>query len=345
MNRLSQVPAKDPFYIQWHITNFCNLRCKHCYQDDFSKRKDLDRTGLIAVSDNILAALKSWDRTACVHLTGGEPLLKPELFDLLDYLNRQPAIEELGIITNGLPLHKEMVRRLSAFPRLKKIKVSLDGSDAQTRESIRPRWTFEKVIHALSLLKGAQRFEIILMFTAMKRNYRNLPSLLTLCQDLRIDGFILERFVPWGKGKKIEEEVLNKDQWKEVVKTLLDFISPDAEESPFFPYQAFQVQFDGEEPELLGAPCVVGMDGLCIMPEGEVFPCRRFPVSIGNLLSKPLKEIWDESKILKELRNKENLKGKCRDCDIEECRGCRSLALSLTGDYLEEDPHCPYVNP
>ena len=181
------------------------------------------------------------------------------------------------------------------------------------------------------------------MFTAMKRNYRSLSSLLALCQDLGIDAFILERFVPWGRGKEIEEEVLSKGQWKEVVKILLDFISADTEESPFLPYQAFQIQFGGQEPELLGAPCVVGIDGLCIMPEGEVFPCRRFPVSIGNLLVRPLEEIWDRSEILEKLRKKENLKGKCKDCGIEDCRGCRSLALSVTGDYLEEDPHCYYT--
>jgi radical SAM protein with 4Fe4S-binding SPASM domain len=334
---------KDPFYIQWHITNSCNLRCRHCYQDDFSKESDLDRSGLKTVSDNVLSALKAWDRTACIHLTGGEPLLKPELFFLLDYLDPQPAVEELGIITNGLPINPELVRRLSAYSKLKKIKVSLDGADAQTHESIRPRWTFEKVIHALSLLKEAEQFEIILMFTVMKRNYKNLPSLLTLCQDLRVDGFILERFVPWGQGREIEDEVLNKDQWKEVVNILLDFISPEAEETPFLPFQAFQVQFDGKEPELLGAPCVVGSDGLCIMPGGEVFPCRRFPVSLGNLQVQRLEEIWDESEILKKVRKKENLKGRCGDCGIEECRGCRSLALSITGDYLAEDPHCSYT--
>ncbi len=333
----------DPFYIQWHITNSCNLRCTHCYQDDFSRESDLDGPGLKALSDNFLAALKAWDRTACIHLTGGEPLLRPELFFLLDYLDQQPAVEEVGIITNGLPVSPELIRRLSGFSRLKKIKVSLDGADAQTHESIRPRWTFEKVIRALSLLKEADRFEIILMFTVMKRNYRNLPSLLTLCQGLGVNGFILERFVPWGKGREIEEEVLNRDQWKEVTKTLLDFISPEAEETPFLPFQAFQVQFDGKEPELLGAPCVVGSDGLCIMPRGEVFPCRRFPVSLGNLQAQRLEEIWDGSEILKKVRKKENLKGRCGDCDIDECRGCRSLALSITGDYLGEDPHCFYT--
>ena len=177
------------------------------------------------------------------------------------------------------------------------------------------------------------------MFTAMKRNYKSLPSLLRLCQDLGVDGLILERFIPWGKGKEIQEEVLKKEQWKAVAKMLI-FLSPETEEDPFLPYQAFQVIFDGEGAELLGAPCVVGVDGLCVMPEGEVFPCRRFPVSIGNLLVQPLTELWEKSDILERVRRKENLKGKCGSCEIEGCRGCRSLALSLTGDYLAEDPHC-----
>ncbi|HXX36426.1 MAG TPA: SPASM domain-containing protein, partial [Thermodesulfobacteriota bacterium] len=115
------------------------------------------------------------------------------------------------------------------------------------------------------------------------------------------------------------------------------------EEDPFLPYQAFQVQFSESEPELLGAPCVAGVDGLCVMPEGDIFPCRRFPISIGNLLVQPLTEIWERSDLLEKLRKKENLKGKCRNCEIDDCRGCRSLALSLTGDYLEEDPHCYYA--
>jgi radical SAM protein with 4Fe4S-binding SPASM domain len=92
----------------------------------------------------------------------------------------------------------------------------------------------------------------------------------------------------------------------------------------------------------LGAPCVIGRDGLCIMPNGSIFPCRRFPISIGNLLNDSLRQIWEESEILERLRTKENLKGKCGRCEMEDCRGCRSLALSLTGNYLEEDPHCQY---
>jgi MoaA/NifB/PqqE/SkfB family radical SAM enzyme len=76
------------------------------------------------------------------------------------------------------------------------------------------------------------------------------------------------------------------------------------------------------------------------MPEGNVFPCRRLPITIGNLLETPLRQIWEESDLLGKLRKKKNLKGKCGTCGMRECRGCRSLAFSLTGDFLGEDPHC-----
>ena len=332
---------KEQFYIQWHITNLCNLRCKHCYQDDFSGKNDLNWSDLKKVSENVLSSLRGWNKTACIHLTGGEPLLKPELFLLLDDLDQESIVDELGIITNGLLIDREIMRRLSGFSKLRKIKVSLDGGDAETNDSIRQKGTFDRVMRNLPLIKKEERFEIIFMFTVMKRNFRSLPSLIHLCRDLGVHGLIIERFIPLGRGRESLNEVLSKEEWKEMVRMLSDFISTEEEHS-FLPYQAFQVNFNGEEPELLGAPCVVGVDGLCIMPEGNVFPCRRLPISIGNLLEAPLKQIWEESELLEKMRRKENLKGRCGRCEITDCWGCRSLALALTGDYLEEDPHCWY---
>jgi radical SAM protein with 4Fe4S-binding SPASM domain len=277
-------------------------------------------------------------------VTGGEPLLKPELFHLLDHLDQQSKVEELGIITNGLLVDRERMRRLSVFPKLKKIKISLDGADAETNDAIRSKGVFEKVMQNLSLIREEKRFEIILMFTVMKKNFRSLPFLFKLCQDSDIDGLIIERFIPLGRGREVVNEVLSKEEWKEMIGMLQHFFSAEEDERSFLPYQAFQVSFGGEEPELLGAPCVIGVDGLCIMPEGSVFPCRRLPISIGNLLETPLKQIWEESEILEKLREKRNLKGRCGRCEMKECRGCRSLAFALTNDYLAEDPHCAYHN-
>lgn len=335
---------KEQFHIQWHITNLCNLRCTHCYQDDFLKQRDLDWVGLQKVSDNILHTLRGWDQTACIHLTGGEPLLKPELFPLLHDLDQNLQVEELGIITNGLLLDKTFVRRLSAFPKLKKIKISLDGADAKTNDSIRGEETFERVLQNIPLIKKRDDIEIIFMFTVMKRNFRDLPSFFKLSQDLGVDGFIIERFIPLGRGKKRMDEVMNQEEWREMINTILDLFSIE-EENSLLPYQAFQVSFKGEEPELLGAPCVIGRDGLCVMPDGDVYPCRRFPLSIGNLLETSLRQILNESEIIGKLGKKKYLKGRCGSCEIENCRGCRSLALALTGDYLAEDPHCISLKP
>ena len=334
---------KEQFHIQWHITNLCNLHCKHCYQDDFSKESDLDWQGLKRISDNLLATLEEWGKTACIHLTGGEPLLKPELFALLNDLDQRSGVEELGIITNGLLIDQEMAKRLSRFSKLRKIKISLDGGNAETNDRIRQKGAFEKVMRNLPFLKETGRFEILFMITIMKSNFRSLPSLFRLCQDLGVNGLIIERFIPLGRGKGIIGEVLSKEEWKEMIGMLLDFFPADEEEYPFLPYQAFQVSFNGDEPELFGAPCVIGVDGLCVMPEGTVFPCRRFPISLGNLVNQSLRQIWEKSELLEKLRRKENLKGKCGTCDLKDCRGCRSLAVALTGDDLEEDPHCWYV--
>ena len=332
---------KDPFYIQWHITNLCNLRCVHCYQDDLLNKSDLDWLALKRVCGHFLAPLRDRGQTACIHLTGGEPLLKPEIFPLLNDLDQETVVEELGVITNGLLMDRAAIRRFSGISKLKKIKISLDGGDADTNDSIRTKGTFDKVIRNLSFIHEEEKFEIILMFTAMKKNFRTLPSLFKLCQKLDIDGLIIERFIPLGRGREVTGEVLNQTEWKETIKMISDFFLIEEEEYPLLPYQAFQLSFR-EEPELLGAPCVIGEDGLCIMPDGTVFPCRRFPVSIGNLLDASLQEVWEQSEILERLREKKNLKGRCGKCDIAECRGCRSLALALTGDYLEEDPHCLY---
>jgi radical SAM protein with 4Fe4S-binding SPASM domain len=183
------------------------------------------------------------------------------------------------------------------------------------------------------------------MFTAMKKNYRNLPSLIRLGRDSGVSGLIIERFIPWGRGRTIRSEVLEKAQWREMVESLFDFFSVQPEEDGFNPYQAFQVDFREGEPELKGAPCVIGEDGICVMPDGAVFPCRRFPVSIGNLRESSLKEIWEDSGLLVSLRRRHNLEGKCGRCRREGCTGCRSLAYALTGDFFAEDPHCFCFDP
>ncbi|MFZ5800859.1 MAG: radical SAM protein, partial [Candidatus Omnitrophota bacterium] len=115
------------FYFQWHITNLCNLRCRHCYQEDFTEQGDLGQKELLAVADNILSVLRKRKQKAIINLTGGEPFLKPELFPLLEYLDGNTEVKELAVITNGTLLNKETVLRLREFKKLNEVKLSLEG--------------------------------------------------------------------------------------------------------------------------------------------------------------------------------------------------------------------------
>ncbi len=332
--------SMEPFYIQWHITNFCNLRCRHCYQEDFSKEADLPLAGLVRIADNFLRAVAGWGRQACIHLTGGEPLLQPDLFPLLKHLDSHPVVAEMGIITNGLLLDAATVDRLSIFPKLRKLKISLDGPDPETNDAIRAVGAFQRVRQNLLSLPRDGRFETHLMFTVMKKNAPHLLPFIQFARQAGVGGMIIERFIPWGRGRETAEGVLSPPEWRQLILSLYDYFGLELEENEIPPYQAFQVQFQDPEPELLGAPCVLGTDGLCVMPDGTVFPCRRFPLPIGNLLQDSLKSIWDKSEVLEKVRHKENLKGKCGTCRTHGCTGCRSLAYATTGDFLAEDPHC-----
>ena len=125
--------------------------------------------------------------------------------EAVNLADKEPAkLRELqDLFCDGLLVDRERMRRLSDFSKLKKIKISLDGADAETNDAIRSKGVFEKVMQNISLTRKEKRFEIIVMFTVMKKNFRNLPSLFKLCQDSGIDGLIIERFIPLGKGRRI----------------------------------------------------------------------------------------------------------------------------------------------
>ncbi len=329
------------FYFQWHITNLCNRACRHCYQSDFSDNKDLDWQGLKKVAGNFLTVLKKWNKAAVINLTGGEPFLKPELFPLLEYLDSQKQVKEIGIITNGMLLNRESLARLKGIRKVNEIKLSLEASEEKLNDSIRGRGSFCATLKAIEMLKDYKNWEITLMLTILRRNFKEVGKVLELAKEKGASGVILERFIPWGRGREIKEEVLNRDEWNDFLNSLSRFL-----EIPFgkeiFAYKAFWIRFKKNDFRLFGAPCVVADEGLCIMPNADVYPCRRFNLKIGNLLKEPLDLIYNCSQVLQELKKKNNLKGKCKTCLIKSCRGCRALAFALTGDYLSEDLQCGY---
>ena len=325
-------------YFQWHITDACNFRCRHCYQHDFTKAADLALDGLIKIYENIASCAAG--RKTKINVTGGEPFLRKDLFDFLRYLDKHDATGELAIITNASLIDENTVEKLKEIKKLKQLKISLDGATEKTNDLIRKAGAFRTVLEKINLIQEKSRLEIVVMLTAMRSNAYELPALFQLCRDLKVDGLIIERFIPLGQSRDLKSEVISKEDWKRLVNDICEYMEIDAEESEMLPCKAFWIKFKENDAELLGAECNLGDDAFAILPNGDLLPCRRFAIKIGNLLDKSLEDIISESRILKEVTDKTKLKGKCRTCRIDKCRGCRAFAYAVGDDYLAEDSLC-----
>lgn len=326
------------FYIQWHIIDRCNLRCKHCYQDNFSSERELDIYGLKEIADNLISTMERWEAKLDIAITGGEPFFKREIFELISYLNNSDSVENLSIITNGTNL-SDFLEELEKFKKMKEIKISLDGVSEKTNDWIRGEGTFSKVMENVRKDKS-RKIPFILMFTVMENNLSDIELLPEFAKKESFKGFIIERFFPLGMGKNMEDHVLSGNEFLRVWLTILEKFGYLAKKKDLIKFRAIKVLFYKEKAKIFGSECIVGKDGIAVLPDGTIFPCRRFAFPIGNLLKNSLFEIWRDSEVLNLLREKSNLKGICGKCEIEGCIGCRAMSYCLTGDYLQEDPHC-----
>lgn len=324
------------FGFQWHITNFCSLRCYHCYQNDYTHAGELPFIKITKIIDRIVQELKEYH--IGINVTGGEPLLRIDIYEILEYLDTTDNIKIINIITNGLFLNDKAMEKLNEFRKLKELKISLEGGDTETNDRIRGKGTFNRVINSIKSIRNISKKEIVLMFTLGSYNYRNLSAMLKLASELDVDGMIIERFVPWGNGMFLKDYYLKKNEWQDVVTEIIRFTNLDFSPTELLPYKAFHIVFD-KTTELKGAMCNLGDESMALMPDGDVYPCRRLPTKIGNIIKDDFKEIRLRLKILYESLKKE-MKGKCRGCKIDNCMGCRAIAYALTGDFYAEDPQC-----
>ncbi|MFB3895159.1 MAG: radical SAM protein [bacterium] len=331
------------FHIQWHLTDRCNLRCLHCYQDQFLRDKELDWDRLKRICDNLFATMDKWNAKLTIALTGGEPLLKEELWRLLEYLNEAPQVNSLSIITNGTIINR-YIYLLSNYYKLDKLLISLDGFTSAINDLIRGKGTFFKTIGNIQLAQQ-QGIPIIVMYTLLKQNIADAKSAIAFARRYHIDSVILERFIPLGQSKPLAAEAVSGEDLESLYRAIFNQIDLEYLPEEMIKYRALRLEFEkgAIRPSLYGAECIVGRDGMAILPDGTVLPCRRLNIPIGNLLETPLDDLWQQSEVLENIRSKKKLKGNCGSCAILDCFGCRAMTYALTGDYLAADPHC-WVN-
>ncbi len=340
MNSLQQ-ETDNIFRLQWHITEQCNLRCSHCYQDNYLSSGELGPDGLMKIADEIISALSKWGKRGDILITGGEPLLKAEAFDIINYLASFSEIASISVLTNGTLINEKIIELIKTSNKIKNLQVSLDGANPGTHDSIRGNKAFEKALNGIRLLRK-NKIDVDVMFTLQRGNAGDVPSFIDLANAEGIKSLTIERFVPLGGGKKIGRESLSPGELQKVFRYVSNRACQGTEEGStthISRSRPLWVLCDGGSSA--GGICSIGLDGMCILPDSTVLPCRRLPIPLGNLKEDRLTKIWHRSKLLWEIADKRNLKGKCHSCEfVNRCSGCRAMAFAYSGDYLAEDPQC-----
>lgn len=326
------------FYFQFHILKNCNLRCKHCYQEEYGKYSPTDlASGLGCIAGHIVSAVRKWNMKARVALTGGEPLLSPSFWNLLRYFNDSEDVSTLTVLSNGTLISPETAVRLASFRKLREVQVSLDGSNAKTHDAIRGSGAFEAALNGIRRLKAAN-IPVAVMFTMMRQNIGEIGTLLELTDRESVDYLTVERVVPCAGNAFNPVDMLTSDE----VKSAFSMVNS------WNLCNAHSVHVRRRRPlwALLGDDCggfcPIGLSALAILEDGTILPCRRLEIPIGNVIEdNGFFKAWYSSDLLWKIREKRNLKGRCHGCSLlEKCGGCRAIAYNTTGDYLEGDPQC-----
>lgn len=332
------VSVGDEFYFQWHLTERCNWRCTHCYQED-SPASELPLKDLFRIVDQMEQTLAKWNKRGTLSLTGGEPFLRrKELHEIMTRVDESVSFAYYDILTNGSLISAKEVDVLAKCGKLRRVQLSLEGATAERNDSIRGEGSFHSTIAAIRSLRH-KGINVAIMTTVTRANMDELPDIVELLGQEDVQTVAFERFIPEGRGEKIPEQVLSRDELRRTFKKIHDL----AINFPSVRVLLYRPLFAIIDPEdnTVGAMCSAGNTALTIMPDGTVYPCRRLPIPIGNILTNGLYEIWYGSDVLWRIRNLNNLGGKCRECELlTQCKGCRAAAYFATGDFMAEDPQC-----
>ncbi len=329
------------FGFQWHLTDRCNRRCRHCYQESFeSGTVEINHASRCQLADSIIHAIP--DEEVTINITGGEPLLMPDLPDLLTHLETFSNLAEVNIITNGTIHTPELLSRLSLFPRLGMFKMSIESGNQAINDSIRGSGSLEMLRRSIPLYQQLSARPVVLMATLSKINAETIDETVDFAREAGANSIMFERFVPLGTGIGMAESVLSAADWYQAILEIGKAAELEIDPDELAACRAFWLKLDDKSDDPLDAAlCNLGPESMALMPDGTVYPCRRLEIPIGNLLQEPFLTIrarlaeWECTSIRTKLHGV-----LCGACPYEDCPGCRALARALTGDPYADDPQC-----
>jgi len=314
------------FALQWHITERCNWNCKHCYQSEDYIKKELSIEQLFNIFEQYISLIKKWNlpkNRATINITGGEPFIRKDFFQLVEKLGNNSNNLNWGILSNGSFLTKKIVKKLKEF-NLSRYQVSLEGNEKYNDE-IRGKGSFKKVIESIKILVE-NNIRTIISLTLTKKNINDIPELVKLLDELGTNGIGTRRLIPYGKGSNLKNDLLEPEELKKYYHYTIETNKKLREKN-----SKLKISIGCESgifnDELLTNKnknyCgIVNGRIIIIMPNGDVLPCRRLPIIMGNITKKSLFEIYYSSNKLWELRNLNNAHPFCQKCsNFNQCFG------------------------
>ena len=330
---VSRFLSAEVFTLQWHLTQACDLHCKHCY--DRSDRAPLPLARGLAVLDELLAFCQSRQVRGQVSFSGGNPLLYPHFLELYQAaVARGFTVAILGNATSPERLQPLLAIRKPAF-----YQVSLEGL-AEHNDFIRGQGYFARVMEFLDLLREQEIYSMV-MLTLTKGNMAQVLPLAELLRD-RADLFVFNRLAMVGEGSLLESVPVA--EYREFLAKYL----AAGQENPSLGLKdnLFNLlRAEKGEPLLGGCAgfgCGAAFNFVSLLPDGEVHACRKFPSLIGNLFAQSLAEIYDAQAAR---RYRAGCLA-CRDCRLRPaCGGCLAVSHGFGLDvFTERDPYCFLVS-
>lgn len=342
--------VRPPRLIAWELTNACNLACIHCRASAI--KEPLPDELSTAEAKHFIDELVEYK--PIIILTGGEPLLRANVYDIARYATGRGM--RVVLATNGTLLTPDIARRLKDAG-IQRVSISIDGAAAQTHDTFRGEpGAFEGALRGIGILKN-EGISFQINTTITKRNLAEIPGIYDLAIELGASALHIFLLVPTGRGEEIETEEIPPDEYERVLNWFYDK-SKDSRlqlKATCAPHyfrimrqraraEGIRITKETHGFEAMTKGCLGGSAFCFVSSKGDVYPCGYLPALAGNIRQRPFKMIWEKSKVFDDLRDPGKLKGKCASCEYRTvCGGCRARAYAATGDYLEEEPYCVYV--